>query len=192
MRLYRAEAQGVASIMEASSDAEITGLQLYLDNQGVVKRLKQLCPIHPLQPEWDLLKATWQQLHQCKRTTHHVKGHQQPKPAAPCKVYLNNMVDELATAAHTTSNTVENIPPGYGVLLYINDEPITGKYGKEIHHAATTPDISDYYKTKHGWTDKILQTINWDAFTNAQKRFITLQQRNIHKYAHDWLPTGKV
>ena len=98
----------------------------------------------------------------------------------------------MATEAHNNSETIGSTPPGYGIILYINGEPITGKYGKAIHHAATTPDIQDYYATKHGWTDEILHTIDWDAFEHAQMKFTTLQQRNIHKYVHNWLPTGEV
>ena len=105
---------------------------------------------------------------------------------------MNNTVDALATEAHTSSNTIGSTLPGYGILLYINGEPITGQYGKAIHHAATTPDIRDYYAAKHGWTDGTLKTVDWEAFEHAQARFTTLQQRNIHKYVHNWLPTGEV
>ena len=42
MNSYRAEAQGVASILANSTNAEIKGAQLYLDNQGVVRRLQQI------------------------------------------------------------------------------------------------------------------------------------------------------
>ena len=105
---------------------------------------------------------------------------------------MNNMVDALAIDAHFSLETVGSTPLGYGILLYLNREPITGKYGKAIHHAATTPDIQNYYAEKHGWTDSILQSVDWDAFDHAQGQFTTLQQKNIHKYVHNWLPTGKV
>ena len=93
--------------------------------------------------------------------------------------------------AHTQADHYSPILTGYGILLYINGEPITGRYGKEIHHAATTPEISNYYKQKHKWTDEDMDTIDWDAFGRAQKNFTQLQQRNIHKLVHDWLPTGE-
>ena len=121
-----------------------------------------------------------------------MRGHQTPSPAAPREVHLNNLVDPLANAAHTSSEFQGSTPVGYGIMLYIDGEPITGKYGGAIHHAATSPEIGQYYQRKHGWTHKTLQTIDWDAFGRAQKRFTTLQQRNLHKYVHDWLPTGEV
>ena len=51
MSSYQAEAQGAALIMAKSTDKEIIGAQLYLYNQGVVRRLQQIQPIHPLWPE---------------------------------------------------------------------------------------------------------------------------------------------
>ena len=192
MNSFRAEAQGVASILANSTNEEIQGAQLYLDNQGVVRRLQQIWPIHPLRPEWKLIEPSRQRLQTCHVNTYHVKGHQKTKPSAPREVHMNNTVDALATAAHTSSDTIGSTPPGYGVILYINGEPITGQYGKAIHHAATTPNIRDYYAAKHGWTNGTLQTVDWEAFEHALARFTTLQQRNIHKYVHNWLPTGEV
>ena len=78
------------------------------------------------------------------------------------------------------------------MILYIQGEPVTAKYGRAIQHAATTPEICQYYKEKHGWTDAVMETIEWGAFGKAQKGFTTRQDRNIHKYVHNWLPTGEV
>ena len=192
MNSYRAEAQGVATLMANTEDNEVQGAYLYLDNQGVVRRLQQVRPIHPLRPEWELLEATRKRLQKCNIKTSHVKGHQAPTPSAAREVHLNNYVDELATQAHTSTHQIGETPPGYGIILYIDGDPVTGKYGKAIHHAATTPEIGAYYKGKYGWTDDILSTLDWDAFGRAQGRFTTMQQRNVHKYIHNWLPTGAV
>ena len=191
MNWFRAEAQGVASLLDNSTDVEINQASLYLDNLGVVNRLQQQRPIHPLKPDWEILEGSRRRLHRCQVGTYHVKGHQTPKPSAPREVHMNNQVDELATKAHTQANHYSPIPTGYGILLYINGEPITGRYGKEIHHTATTPEISNYYKQKHKWTDEDMDTIDWDAFGRAQNNFTQLQQRNIHKLVHNWLPTGE-
>ena len=51
MNSFRAEAQGVASLLDNSTDVEINQATLYLDNLGVVNRLQQQRPIHPLKPD---------------------------------------------------------------------------------------------------------------------------------------------
>lgn len=98
---------------------------------------------------------------------------------------LNNIVNAISTEAHTSTQHVGTTPLGYGILLFIQGNPITGKYGKVIHHTTTSPDIGNYFKKKHEWPDAELKTIECDAFGEAQTRFTTLQQCNIHKFVQD-------
>ena len=146
MSSFRAEAQGVASLLAHSLDEEIQGAILHLGNKGVVGSMQQTRLIHPLQPEWDLLEVSRKRLHQRKVQTYHVKGHQTPRPSAPREVHLNNQADKLTMEAHKDQNVFRSTPAGFGAMLYIAGHPITGKYGGATHHTTTTLEISVYYQ----------------------------------------------
>ena len=186
---YRAEAQGVADGIFTSALPD--KLRVYLDNEGVVKNLTKTWPIHPLKPEWELVEPTRQYVQQHSIQVHHVRGHQDLRlPQTKWEAHLNHRADRLANAAHAENDRVGHQPAGYRILLYIQGNPITTDYTREIQRAATTPAIRDYYVTKYRWSDSTMSTIDWDALGGAQKKFSIGQQRTIHKYLHGWLPTG--
>ena len=75
-------------------------------------------------------------------------------------------------------------------MLYIQDLPVTTKYNAEIIRASHTPEIRDYYHQKYQWSDKTMATLDWDAYNRAMKRMKTSEERTLHKFTHNWLPTG--
>ena len=193
MTSYRSEAQGAAEVLHTSHPQEIQNSTLHIDNKGVVTRLNQLRPLHPLQAEWELLEPSRSRVKQCHIKVLHVKGHQDlGDPRTPRAAHLNHQADRLANAAHQEGETEGQVPPGFGVMLFIQGLPITSNYSVEIQRAATTPEIAEYYIRKHNWTDQIMDTIDWDAFGRAFGSFRTTQKRTLHKYIHNWLPLGKL
>ena len=186
---FRAEAQGLADLVYNSTITDKT--KIYLDNKAVIKKVTQETPLNPLQSEWELLEATRRQVCQRKLNIKFVKGHQNlQNPKTTWEAKLNHKADRLAAQAHQQPTHPGYLPPGYKVILYIQDEPITTKYSQEIIRASHTPEIREYYRKKYKWTDDIMETLDWEAYTNAQKRFNHAAQKNIHKYTHNWLPTG--
>ena len=186
---YRAEAQGVADGLYSGPHPD--NLQVYLDNEGVVKNLNKTWPLHPLQPEWEIMEPTRLQIQSTNITVRHIKGHQDLcNPKTKWEAHLNHKADRLANKAHTDGNRTGYQPPGYKVILYIEGNPITTNYTGEIQRAATTPAIRTYYIQKYNWSDEAMQAIDWDAYGGAMNKFTISQQRTLHKYSHGWLPTG--
>ena len=42
-------------------------------------------------------------------------------------------------------------PPGYKVLLLINNHVVSTKYAQQNRHAFSSSDIADYYREKKHW-----------------------------------------
>lgn len=80
---------------------------------------------------------------------------------------------------------------GYKISLYIGENHVTTNYAAKIRHANTTPRIRDYCQEKHQWTDKVLNTIDWDAHGKAMQSLSTTMKKTIPQYIHDWLPTSE-
>ena len=186
---FRAEAQGLADLIYHKTINENT--QIYLDNEAVIKKVNATMPLHPMQSEWELLEPVRQQVQQRHLKIQYVRGHQNMNnPKTPWEARLNHKADHLAAQAHKKHTQPGYLPRGYKVLLYIQDAPITTKYTAEIIRAAHTPEIRQYYREKYKWTDETLATLDWEAYDKALKRMKMSDQRTIHKFTHNWLPTG--
>lgn len=186
---FRAEAQGLADLVYNKTINPNT--KIYLDNEAVIKKVNSTKPLNPLQSEWELLEPTRRQVQNRNLKIQFVKGHQNMQnPKTPWEARLNHHADRLAAQAHHQPTRPGYLPQGYKVMLYIQDEPITTKYTQEITRASHTPEIRDYYWKKYKWSDKTMETLDWDAYYNAMKRFKQAEQKTIHKFTHNWMPTG--
>ena len=192
MSSYRAEAQGMASCIQDLDNAELSHMTLWMDNAGVVQRVNRQYPVHPLQPEWDLIEPLRLKTKQMGMQVWHVKGHQDKTNKSPIEIKLNHEADKLATEAQQKPTGVGTHLPGYRINLYIGDQKITTRYAKEIRHVETTLEIREYYINKHRWNDRIMGTIAWDAHSKVLQTFSTTKKKTIHQYLHGWLPTGEV
>lgn len=74
--------------------------------------------------------------------------------------------------------------------MHIDGTPVTTRLVKEIHRAATTPEIREYYIRKYNWTDEVIASVDWEGQTKAMETFTQSKHRTLHKYIHAWLPTG--
>ena len=141
--------QGVAEVLLWTNPASLQNATLYIDNKGVVCRITQDRPIHPLQAKWELLEPTKIYVKQNQITVEHIKSHQDLwKPTPPWEAHLNHKADRLAAQAHHKEVPQGRLPKGYGIILYIEEQPITAHYSKALTRAATTPFIAEYYKKK--------------------------------------------
>ena len=94
MTSYRTEAQGASEVLYTLQDQEIHGATLFIDNKGVVTRLNQPRPLHPLHLEWELLQPSRTRVQKCKIKVLHVKGHQDTtNPNTPREAHLNHQAD---------------------------------------------------------------------------------------------------
>ena len=189
MTSFRAEAQGLADLIYQNNITSKT--KIFLDNQAVIKKVNQDTPLHPHQAEWELLEPVRHRVQTERLNVQYVKGHQNIKhPKTKWNAKLNHEADKLATHAHTQPTRPGYLPRGYRVMLYIQDLPVTTKYNAEIIRASHTPEIRDYYHQKYQWSDKTMATLDWDAYNRAMKRMKTSEERTLHKFTHNWLPTG--
>ena len=60
MNSYQTKAQGAAEVLLWTPPESLLKATLYIYNKGVVQRITQERPIHPLQAEWELLEPTRQ------------------------------------------------------------------------------------------------------------------------------------
>lgn len=189
MTSCRSEAQGLVDLLWSGGVNAQT--QIYLDNQAVVHKVNEAAPLHPLQSEWELVEPARKRVHEQHLKVQHVRGHQDKKQGQLTREEkLNVEADALTRKAHHDPQGTGYLPPGYGVLLYINGNRVTTKMVKELQRAATTPEIRLYYIKKHGWTDSDMDRMDWEAQYKASMHFSTNTQRMLHKYIHGWLPTG--
>ena len=185
---YRAEAQGLADMIHSGGITKDT--QIYLDNTAVVGKVNRKNQLHPLHPEWDILEPTRKKVQKDNLKVQHVKGHQSlTTPTLTRQARLNHTADKLAEEAHQKETRPGVQLPGYKIRLYILGDPVTTKLEPEILWAATTPEIAEYYQKRHKWTNETMDTIAWTAHEKAIKKLKISQQRTIHKFQHDWLPT---
>lgn len=185
---YRAEAQGLADLITSGGIDSDT--QIYLDNIAVIGKVNRTHQLHPLHPEWDILEPTRKRVQSNRLVIRHVKGHQDlTAPTLTRQGRLNHEADRLAEAAHTQDTRPGAQIPGYKIRLYILGNPVTTRLEQEILRAATTPEIAEYYRDKYNWTDDTMKKMDWNAQEKAIKKLTTSQQRTIHKFQYDWLPT---
>lgn len=187
---FRTEAQGLVNLLWSGGIDSSTWI--YTDNNAVVKKVNEPYPLHPMQKEWELIEPARRKVQEEQLRVDHVQGHQEKKKQKLTWVeQLNIEVDKQAGQAHQDPRQTGYIPPGYAVLLYIDGMRITTNITSEIHRAATTPELRQYYIQKHRWTDSTLDQMDWNAMYQAVNSFVMTEQRTIHKYMHGWLPTGK-
>ena len=189
MTSFWAEAQGITDLVHTAAVDNKT--KIFLDNVSVIDKVNQTYPLHPMQPEWELLEPTRRQVETRQLNISHVRGHQDVSdPRTPWEAHLNHAADRLAEQAHQHRDNLGYLPPGYTLRLHIDGTPVTTRIVGEIHRAATTPDLRDYYIRRKGWTDEIIASIDWDGQTKALESFTQSKQRTLHKYIHGWLLTG--
>lgn len=99
MTSFRAEAQGITDLIHTAAVDNKT--QMFQDNLSVIEKTNQRYPLHPMQPEWELLEPTRKQVQNRQLQISHVRGHQDiDDPSTPWEAHLNHKADILAGEAH--------------------------------------------------------------------------------------------
>lgn len=131
-----------------------------------------------------------------KITIHWVKGHQNPgKKNLSWPAQLNIKCDELAKH-HLQTRRPARSPtyyptPSHPAILYINKSPVLSKEKLALRRAATTQNLREYLKTKNMWSDKAIESIDWEIYSITLAKYRQADKRRLQKYFHDWLPTNK-
>jgi hypothetical protein len=119
---------------------------------------------------------------------HHVKGHQKGANLS-WEAQLNNVCDELATEARALPlPRVAHRLPGAKATLFIQSKEVTSSITTSLRHAATTPDLREYFCKKYKWKVSTIESIDWIITSRALKRIYGRAKAAIQKFLHEWLP----
>jgi hypothetical protein len=115
-----------------------------------------------------------------------VKGHY--KGAPKLEHLLNRKANQLATDfnAHIRKPLTSHppLPPTFEIELFQNYGQITSQVGKLVSKTQHSSAIEDYIKRRAGWSDTMLNSLNWDAHSMAVSSFPRVTQLRIVKLAH--------
>ncbi|KAG7358422.1 reverse transcriptase RNA-dependent DNA polymerase [Nitzschia inconspicua] len=179
MDSYRAEAYGKCSILQflfllrEYYDLTLAPMQVYCDNEALVKNVNKAREQSRPQFPNDALKASWDVLQAVVRlakllpeiTFHHIKGHQDTQ--AP-------MIE--GTKCHLISD----------------GQTVASKHRKHIRDHRRTKELKTYIKQKTGMLEAAFADIDWQSHERSVKTFKDGPQIFLVKFLHGWLPVGKL
>ena len=123
-----------------------------------------------------------------------VKGHQDRRrryEALSLLAQLNIDADDLATHyqnAHGRALPFALMTPHTAAYLVYPEGTVTAKYTSELRHRATSPALTRYIKDKNGWSDGVMEVVNWSAHGKAIKAQLA-SRIHVIKVVHECLPT---
>ena len=145
MHSFRMVVQGAAKVLLGSDLDSLKQAIVYIDNQGVVRKITNGSPLHSLQVEWEVLEPTRRYVQKNQVRVEHIKSHQDLNDATtPWESHQNHKVDRVAEKSHEGEGGTGHLPKGYGVILHIEGHLITSHYGKAIMKEATMPYIVEF------------------------------------------------
>ena len=173
------------------------------DNQGMIRSLNdrmsynKVYPNSTLRPDWDLLEeiiTQYKSIPAQSVTFHWEKGHQDTMssdreltPQARFNIHSDALAAKY-TREHGMSLTPET--PRYPTTrctLLLHGATITGNYRQNLRLAEAEPALFEYLISKHGWTDKVCDDVDWDAFCMAARSYSSTEV-HLLKLVHDKLP----
>ena len=209
---FRSEAYGVLASMrwlyrmtETMQFLQTFTIDHYLDNESVIKRLKQMqaakytVPNRCLKSEQDVIQEIIGTLPRLSMTVKFrwVKGHQDettPFHLLPLPAQLNCEADKEATSfadENKHSPLIANPLPGTPCQLVIQHKSITSKIKRQVHKATTIPALLTYLATKFNWGPTTTDEIDWELFSNIIQKYKS-KWTTIVKHIHDISPTGHI
>jgi hypothetical protein len=154
-----------------------------------------------LEADWDLInEIRWnlkEQQHLQGCTVKHIKGHQdQSKTYSDLSLdaQLNVDADRLAREYQDTMDTPEAVVylfPHASAQLHLRDGTATSQMSRALRSALTEQELTKYIQTRLGWSDRVMQSVDWEAHHLAIKRH-NKKRIQITKLIYELVPTNKV
>jgi len=180
-------------------------INLYCDNLGLIQKIQQWQNQQIPQPS-QMIANDYNLLIKIFHTTQHipiplnfqhVKGHQDQDPDTnihelPYPAQLNIRCDEcahLALASLPLNNNPNPQLPASHPFLQINGKTIIWNTTAYLHEQACLPVYYQYLEKKFKWHPPLLHQIDWCPITYAMRKFTFLDQIQIRKIIHEWIPT---
>ncbi|KAG7366658.1 hypothetical protein IV203_029328 [Nitzschia inconspicua] len=212
MDSYRAEAYGKCSILQflfllrEYYDLTLAPMQVYCDNEALVKNVNKAREQSRPQFPNDALKASWDVLQAVVRlakllpqiTFHHIRGHQDTqvpldKLSRPAK--LNVQADKLAGSYQRLSSHKTIQAPmidGTNCHLIYDGQTVASKHRKNIRDHRRTKELKTYIKQKTGMSEAAFADIDWQSHERSVNTFKDGPHIFLVKFLHGWLPVGKL
>jgi hypothetical protein len=144
--------------------------------------------VNVLTPDWDLLIEIKYALQRLPGVSlKFVKGHQDRRrryEAISLLAQLNIDADDLATHyqnAHGRALPFALMTPHTAAYLVYPEGTVTAKYASELRHRATSPALTRYIKDKNGWSDGVMEVVNWSASTRESHQSSSRVQNPYNK-----------
>ena len=124
---------------------------------------------------------------------YHVKGHQYELKnwedlSTPER--LNVQADLIATKK---AKPPLNLPlPSAPFAIYIQQNYIHINFQKRICETCSAQGAKWFIQSKCNWTASTIQNIEWNLHSKSYKSLSTGERRNISRYIHHRLPSGKM
>ena len=117
---------------------------------------------------------------------YHVKGHQDE--LIPER--LNIQADLIATKK---AKPPLNLPlPSAPFAIYIHQKYIHLNFQQRIRESCSEQDAKLFLQSKYNWTASTIQNIEWNLHSKCYKSLSTGEKRNISRYIHHRIPSGKM
>jgi hypothetical protein len=157
-------------------------LKFYCDSQSLIDRIEKhrhqswINPSNCLASDYDLESAIIEMLDILPITVRftHVKSHQDDKTdinLLPWEAQMNVHADHLATDYLENyaepSKIIPFIRPSKASLT-IQGKTITRRFAYRLRLAASSPNLEQRLKLKNNWTQRTLQSINWEVLSTGQ------------------------
>jgi len=179
-------------------------IKVICDNQGTIQRIEKMRN-SPFISAWmtttddfDIYQAIFQtdkQLYPLTFSYFHIKGYQdkfwpfhQLSPDAQLNVECDWHAGSLLPKLLRLHKPVHLQLPLTSANLYIHGQLIVRDFQYQLWYAACFPDYWLYLCQKFQWRSEDSEEVNWLAFSFAIRQFQANDQRQLHKFLHDWLP----
>ena len=175
-------------------------------NQRIIKRIRDLqqyttifCNI-TLDRDWDLIKQTADTASHPKfwnarwEPLHHFLDSQRSHDIRRLPILTQRILDTKAIA----KTTLQELPPhqhhspflpSSKCMLTHEISTIHGRYLTAYREAATLPNLMQYLKRKHTWTDDTPTSVHWTWFKTAVRRSHEASKVTISKLIYNQLAT---
>jgi len=149
---------------------------------------------NPLVVEWDIPTAIYYLSHLFQKCqVSHVRGHQDWKAPVQMLSYsaqLNIRCDAKASRAHSipdlpTLTMLSNAT----IFLLTSSGPITSRWSLSIRYYCAQHLYQKHCATKYNWDNDLWNSINWESFSNALKKF-PHRKTHLVKFVNTCLPTN--
>jgi hypothetical protein len=152
-----------------------------------------------LEPDWDVINEIRWTLENDKvegATISHIASHQDRKTAyedlslqAQLNVDADRLANEFQDQFGGSHPTVLPLPHSAAQVHFLDYGTCTYRLPHMLRRAETERPLAEYIRTRNGWTEEVLQSIDWQSHERAIKKN---NKRRIHltKVVHDILPTN--